>query len=90
MLGRHMMRVQFSTVFLVSLTLGLSLAVPMEDLSDTVSDESEALPYYGSLPDCRPHIQNLPSWAAFGQREREEPSQNRQIANQIALDHRGY
>ena len=45
MLGRHMRRVQFATVFLVSLTLGLSLDVPMEDLSDTVFDESETLPY---------------------------------------------
>lgn len=36
---------QFAIIFLVSLTVGLSPAVPIEDLSETAFDESETLPY---------------------------------------------
>ena len=37
-------------LFFVLLVLGLSLAVPVEDLPETAYDESEAQPYEGSPP----------------------------------------
>jgi hypothetical protein len=47
-LGTYMRRVQFTIILLVSLTVGLSLAVPPEDVPETVYDESETLPYKSS------------------------------------------
>jgi hypothetical protein len=36
---------RFAVVFLMILTIGLSLGLPAEDVLDAVYDESEALPY---------------------------------------------
>jgi len=39
---------RWAVVFLMILTLGLSLGLPVEDVLDAVYDESEALPYEGT------------------------------------------
>ena len=45
-------------ILLAALVLGLSMALPQQDLPETAYDESESLPYEGtplftvSLPDC--------------------------------------
>lgn len=43
-LGRYMRTAQFAIVFLLSLTLGCFLAVPIDNLPETAFDESETLP----------------------------------------------
>ena len=40
-----MKRLRYTWLFVVLLVMGLSLAVPAEDLAETAYDESEALPY---------------------------------------------
>ena len=40
----------FAVLFLMVLTLGLSLGLPAEDVLDAVYDESEAVPYGVTTP----------------------------------------
>jgi hypothetical protein len=48
-------------VLLVALVLGLSFAVPAEDVPDTAYDESEALPYE-SIPVFSSAVRQVTAW----------------------------
>ena len=53
-----MKRRHSAIVFFVILTLGMSLAVPAEDLPETAFDESETLPYESTPSFAQVHDRN--------------------------------